>query len=480
MTFERLLELVGGEAGPAVRIDSRRVEAGDVFVAIRGTACDGHDFVGPALAHGAKYVVCQENHETAAAAAAPRQCARIVVKDSAQAAGALAQAARGQPAAQLTNLAVTGTNGKTTVAFLVHACLRHAGETCGLIGTVVTDTGAGITASTLTTPDALTIAEAQQQMVQAGARYMVLEASSHALHQNRLAGIDFAAAAFTNLSGDHLDYHKTKEDYLAAKTRLFSALAPGAIAVLNQQAPQSQSIARATRARTCWYAVGEPADVTARIESMTVEATRFTLAYEGQEAQVTTPLPGRYNVANHLAAAGLCLAAGFDLETVAAGLSSLKAIPGRLEKVGGGDVTVIVDYAHTDDALQNVLATLKPLCRGRLTVVFGCGGDRDRTKRPRMARAAERWADAIVVTSDNPRTEDPQAIITDIMAGFAEPGAITVEPDRQKAIARALERTERDDIVLIAGKGHETYQIIGDRKLDFSDKEVALAHLRPK
>jgi len=276
MTLKRLLELVGREAGPAVRIDSRRVEAGDVFVAIRGTACDGHDFIDQALAHGAKYVVCQENHEVPAATAGPLQWERIVVKDSTQAAGALAQAARGNPAAQLTNLAVTGTNGKTTVAFLVHACLRHAGETCGLIGTVVTDTGAGITASTLTTPDAITIARAQQQMVQAGARYMVLEASSHALHQNRLAGIDFAAAAFTNLSGDHLDYHKTEEDYLAAKTRLFSALAPGATAVLNQQAPQSQSIARATRARIWWYAVDEPADLTARIESMTVEGTRFT------------------------------------------------------------------------------------------------------------------------------------------------------------------------------------------------------------
>jgi len=477
MTFEQLLELVRSEAGPAVRIDSRRVEAADVFVAIRGTACDGHDFIDQALANGAKYIVCEENHEIAAATHGPWQ---IVVRDSAQAASALAQAQRGHPAAQLTNLAVTGTNGKTTVAFLVHACLRRAGQTCGLIGTVVTDTGAGITPSTLTTPDCLTIAEAQQQMVQAGAAYMILEASSHALHQNRLAGIDFAAAAFTNLSGDHLDYHKTKEDYLAVKTRLFSGLPPSATAVLNKQSPESESIARATRARICWYAVDEPADITARIESMSVEGTRFMLAYEGQEAHVTTPLPGRYNVANHLAAAGLCLAAGFDLETVAAGLSSLKAIPGRLEKVGSDDFTVIVDYAHTDDALENVLATLKPLCQGKLTVVFGCGGDRDRTKRPRMARAAERWADAIIVTSDNPRTEESQAIIGDIMAGFADPSAVTVEADRRKAIERAIERAEPDDIVLLAGKGHETYQIIGDQRLDFSDKEVALAHLRPK
>jgi len=226
--------------------------------------------------------------------------------------------------------------------------------------------------------------------------------------------------------------------------------------------------------------VDAPADITAHIESMTVAGTKFIVEYRGRKAPVTTPLLGQYNVANHLAAAGLCLAAGFDLETVAAGLSSLRAIPGRLEKVGGGDPAVIVDYAHTDDALKNVLATLKPLCEGKLIVVFGCGGDRDRTKRPRMAQAAERWANTVVVTSDNPRTEDPQAIIRDIMAGFAESGAVIVEADRKKAIETAIERAEPDDIVLIAGKGHETYQIIGDRKLDFSDRQIALQSLRER
>ena len=254
------------------------------------------------------------------------------------------------------------------------------------MGTVVCDTGASVTSSSLTTPDCLTIADAQRQMVDAGAEYMVIEASSHALSQDRLAGIDFKAAAFTNLTGDHLDYHKTKENYLAAKTRLFTALAPEATAVLNKQVPESQSIAQATKARVCWYAVDEPADLSARIESMTVEGTRFILEYRGRKERVKTPLLGRYNVANHLAAAGLCLGAGLDLGTVAAGLSSLKGVPGRLEKVAGnGDFAVLVDYAHTDDALQNVLTTLKPLCRGRLIVLFGCGGDRDKTKRPRMA-----------------------------------------------------------------------------------------------
>jgi murE/murF fusion protein len=313
-------------------------------------------------------------------------------------------------------------------------------------------------------------------MVDAGAEYMVIEASSHALSQERLAGVEFRAAAFTNLSGDHLDYHKTEASYLAAKTRLFAALSPEATAVLNAQAPQSEIIARQTQARLWWYAVDEPADIIAHIESMTVDGTRFTLEYDGRKVQVTTPLVGKYNVANHLAAAGLCLAAGLDMETVAAGLSSLQAIPGRLEKVGNADFSVIVDFAHTDDALKNVLQTLKPLCKGRLIVVFGCGGDRDKTKRPRMARVAEALADSVVVTSDNPRTEDASAIIDDITAGFRryDSGTIQIEPDRAKAIELAMGMAQRDDIVLIAGKGHEDYQIIGVEKRHFSDREVAL------
>ena len=212
---------------------------------------------------------------------------------------------------------------------------------------------------------------------------------------------------------------------------------------------------------------------------MDTDGTIFAIEYCGQSSTVRTPLLGLYNVSNCLAAAGLCLAAGFDLETVAAGLAALKAIPGRLEKVEGGDLSVIIDYAHTDDALKNVLATLKPLCRGNLRVVFGCGGDRDKTKRPRMARVAEQLADFVIVTSDNPRTEEPTEIIKDVVEGFenGDSEAITVEPDRKKAIELAIEAADKDDILLIAGKGHETYQIIGTQKFDFSDKEVALDHL---
>ncbi len=509
MTFDDLLALVSSKHPPSIRLDSRLVKDGDVFVAVEGSTCDGHDFINQALANGAKYVVCQQDGRWTtkgkAQSVGDGQKNRasddvgqsnheiIIVDDSSQAAALLAQASCGHPALQLTSVAVTGTNGKTTVAYLVRSCMETAGEKCGLIGTITYDTGSAGSPATLTTPDCLALAEMQKQMVGAGTKYMVIEASSHALSQNRLAGVQFRAAAFTNLAGDHLDYHKTKEDYLAAKTKLFSALSPDATAVLNKQSPEAKHIAESTQARILWYAVGEPADIRADIESMDINGTVFTLdchrvnsklRTQDSKLIVRTPLLGRYNVSNHLAAAGLCLAAGLDLETVAAGLSALRAIPGRLEKVEWqGDFSVIIDYAHTDDALKHVLATLKPLCKGRLIVVFGCGGDRDRTKRPRMARVAEQLADIVIVTSDNPRTEKPEAIIDEILAGFertthhALRTTITVESDRKKAIELGLETAGKDDIVLIAGKGHETYQIVGDQKLDFSDKETAQEHL---
>ncbi len=482
MNLDELLTLVSSNPAISVRIDSRLVREGDVFVAVKGASCDGHQFIDKAIANGAKHIVCADDRADASSPDSLGGAVFVPVENPAQAAGLLAQATNGDPGRKLTCLAVTGTNGKTTVTFLVRACIEAAGHKCGLIGTVVYDTGSGATASTLTTPDCLTIAQAQKQMANAGAEYMVIEASSHALSQDRLAGVTFRAAAFTNLTGDHLDYHLNTENYLAAKTRLFTALTPDAAAVLNKQAPESKRIARATRARVCWYAVDEPADLTAHIESMTVEGTVFTLEFQGRTERVRTPLLGRYNVSNHLAAAGLCLRAGLDLKTVAAGLSSLVGVPGRLERVPSDGFTVLVDYAHTDDALQNVLTTLRPLCRGRLTVLFGCGGDRDRTKRSRMARVTEQLADTIIVTSDNPRTEEPDAIIGEIIAGFKNPGSerVTVEPDRRKAIELAIATARPDDIILLAGKGHETYQIIGAKKFDFSDKEVALACLRPQ
>jgi len=506
MTLDELVKLVSsnkarrGRAGPNVRIDSRLVGPGDVFVAIAGTVCDGHGFIDQAIASGAGYIVCQTASAATQYARRNTQYENIVVDDSAAAAGVLAQAAAGSPAAKLTNLAVTGTNGKTTVAFLVRSVINQArplgaGSKCGLIGTVICDTCSGAEQeAVMTTPDCLAVAQMTAEMVANGAEYMVIEASSHALSQNRLAGVKFKAAAFTNLTGDHLDYHKTEEDYLAAKTRLFTGLASDAVSVLNRQSSHAELIAERTKARILWYAIDAKSDITAHIESMDTGGTKFTLEYAGLIEKVKSPLLGLYNVSNCLAAAGLCLAAGFDLRTVARGLSSPQVVPGRLERVvWPGDFTVLIDYAHTDDALKNVLTTLKPLCRGRLILVFGCGGDRDRTKRPRMARVAEQYADFIVVTSDNPRTEKPEEIINEIVAGFEKGGQKTddgrqrtsdirhtkiIEPDRKKAIQLAIEAAEKDDIILIAGKGHETYQILGKQKFHFSDKEIAYECLK--
>lgn len=509
MTFNELLNLVSSGKSLNVCVDSRLVKAGDIFVAIEGTVYDGHNFIDQAVANGARYIVCENRKSSHQSRVTSYKI--VVVNDSARAAALLAQASRGNPASKLTNLAVTGTNGKTTVAFLVRSCVQKAGLKCGLIGTILYDTCSGQSCeSTLTTPDSLSIAEMTDKMVKNGAKYMVIEASSHALSQNRLAGINFKAAAFTNLTGDHLDYHKTKEEYLAAKSRLFLSLSPDATAVLNKQSPEAGLIAEKIRHRKTkilWYAIDEPAapaascetragtDITAHIESMDINETVFTLEYTAQSSIVhrpsslvsrpssivKSPLLGRHNVSNSLAAAGLCLAAGFDLETIASGLSAPETVPGRLEKVDWrGDFSVIIDYAHTDDALKNVLSTLKPLCKGKLRVVFGCGGDRDRTKRPRMAKVVEELADFVIVTSDNPRTEKPEAIIEEIIAGFKNPNSprITIEQDRKKAIELAIKSAGKDDIVLIAGKGHETYQIIGKQKFDFSDKTVAAECLK--
>jgi UDP-N-acetylmuramoyl-L-alanyl-D-glutamate--2,6-diaminopimelate ligase len=477
ISFDELIKLASLGNGPRVRVDSRLVTPGDIFVAIPGTVCDGHNFIDQALANGAKYIVCQNRKSSIEHQVSSIEI--ITVNDSARAAALLAQVSRGNPASKLTNLAVTGTNGKTTVVYLVRSIIQQAGQKCGLIGTILYDTCSGQTCeSILTTPDCLSIAEMTDKMIKNGAKYMVIEASSHALSQNRLAGINFKAAAFTNLTGDHLDYHKTKEEYLAAKTKLFLSLSSDATAVLNKQSPEAELIAKKIwrKPKIMWYAIDQSADITAHIESMDMDGTVFTLEYSGQRQKVQTPLLGRHNVSNSLAAAGLCLAAGFNLETAAAGLSTPETVPGRLEKIDWeGNFSVIVDYAHTDDALKNVLSTLKPLCKGKLRVVFGCGGDRDRTKRPRMARVSEELADFVIVTSDNPRTERPESIINEIISGFENPNSkrITVEPDRKKAIELAIKTARKNDIVLIAGKGHETYQIIGTKKFDFSDKKIA-------
>ena len=473
MTFIQLLAQVRSN-GLRVSADSRQVTVGDVFVAVPGTQVDGHDYIRQAIKQGAAFIVSQRPVEGV-------DC--VIVKDSAQALGILAQASYGNPSDKLTNLAVTGTNGKTTVSYLVHSILKYTGAKCGLIGTIAYHNGATATPAPLTTPDAVTIAKAAGEMVSNGADYMMIEASSHALSQKRLAGISFTAAAFTNLTGDHLDYHEDEDAYLDAKTLLFTDLPAHGLAVLNAESDEAHTIAEIIEpaTRILWYGIEREVDICARIHRMDAAGSEFSIVFNNYSERVTSHLPGRHNIQNCLAAAGLCLATGIKLHDIAKGLSALPAVPGRLQPVRPNDMEklgfqVFVDYAHTDDALKNVLKTLKPLCDGRLIVVFGCGGDRDKTKRPRMARVAEELADRIIVTNDNPRTEDPDAIIADILTGFSEienDQNPFVEPDRAAAIQYAVMMARKGDIVLLAGKGHEDYQIIGTEKRHFSDFEQA-------
>jgi len=475
MTFTELLKIIGNQNFTGqVCGDSRAIGSGDCFVAIAGTVADGHDFIPQAIDSGAAFIVAERDSQCGDAEL-------IIVPDSSEAFGQLAQAQYGQPSAAMTNLAVTGTNGKTTVAFLVRSIIQSTARKCGLIGTIVYDVGSQASQAHMTTPDAALIAKLARQMADSNTEFMMIEASSHAIDQNRLAGIDFTAAAFTNLTGDHLDYHKTAENYLAAKTKLFSQLDSNATAILNAESPESKKIAEKINCKLLWYAIDTAADITANIESMDTAGTIYQLCYNGCKELVQTALIGKHNISNHLAAAGLCIGAGMDLGVIAEGLSALSVVPGRLEKVDCQQAfSVLVDYAHTDDALKNVLETLRGICKARLFVVFGCGGDRDKTKRPRMAKVAAELADIIVVTSDNPRTEDPDSIIKDIIAGFTDDDSskITIEPDRKKAIEIAIAMARKNDIILIAGKGHEDYQIIGTEKIDFDDRKIATEMLQ--
>jgi UDP-N-acetylmuramoyl-L-alanyl-D-glutamate--2,6-diaminopimelate ligase len=479
MTLEQLLKLVENKPlvwRPRVCSDSRNLRQGDIFVAVKGSRVDGHNFIGQAAVSGARYIVTQQPAQVASAEV-------IQTDDTAKALGILSQAYYNYPNSKLVNLAVTGTNGKTTTAYLVRSIITSAGKKCGLIGTITIDLGSGqdnVEAS-MTTPDALELASLADKMANAGSQYMIMEASSHAIEQNRLAGIDFTAAAFTNFTGDHLDYHKTMEAYLAAKLRLFEGLAPEATVVVNKDDPVCQQVADATKANKIFYSLQTDADLTAKVISMDINGTVFDILFKGEKIRLTSPLIGKHNLSNHLAAAGLAIGAGFDLKTIARGLSKLAVVPGRLQKIPcSKGFTVLVDYAHTDDAMKNVLETLKPLCKGRLMVVFGCGGDRDKTKRPRMAQVAQQFAEKIFITSDNPRTEKPAAIIEEILTGFTNPQAdnIVVQPDRKTAIAEAIKDGRPGDIILIAGKGHENYQIIGTEKTHFGDIETAAEFLQ--
>ena len=461
--------------------DSRAVVPGGCYVAVRGTVVDGHRFIDDAIRGGARLLVMQKDH---ARQDIPAGVVALRVSDTRKALAFASALYFGldRSRATLPLIGVTGTNGKTTVCYLLRSILRAAGRTPAMLGTVEYDLVGSTMPAPLTTPGPLELCRHLAQAKEAGAKSVVMEVSSHALDQCRCDGLSFAAAVFTNLSGDHIDYHGSMDDYLRAKRRLFDSLDDGAVAIVNADDDRSKRIISKTRASVRTFGLDETTDVTASNLRLTATSSRFILGGCTYEVAVESRLVGVYNVMNVLAAAATAEALGVDADAIAEGIEGLKGVPGRLQRVtdDAHPFQVYVDYAHTDAALENVLGVLESLTDGRLICVFGCGGDRDRSKRPRMALAVGRRADQAIVTSDNPRSERPQRIIEDILAGFDEADGceVVVEPDRRKAIGEALNAASPGDTVLIAGKGHEDYQIIGDHKRPFDDQVVARQWLK--
>ena len=482
--------LEGRASAPVAGIayDSRRVTPGTVFVALRGLQADGTAFANDALARGAAAVVAETPRPAEARADTPW----IQVPDARLALAALAAEFWGHPSEQLTLVGITGTNGKTTTSYVLASIFEAAGVRCGRIGTVGYRIGDREVAAARTTPEAPELQHMLRDMVSQGSGACVMEVSSHALALRRADHLRFTAAIFTNLTRDHLDFHRDMEEYAAAKLRLFQVLPPDGIGIANLDDPRGAAFAAAAR-RPVTYAIDAAADVRPGPLSFSLDGLEFDVRTPRGALRVRSRLVGRPNAYNILAALAAAMALDVPFGAIETGISDLAAVPGRFQVVSAqaDDVRVVVDYAHTDDALKNLLETARPLAAGRLITVFGCGGDRDRTKRPLMGAVAARLSDLVVITSDNPRSENPAGIIEEVKRGIVMPAdrkppgggqgpkatphlAIV---DRREAIERAIAQARPGDLVLIAGKGHETYQVIGERVLPFDDVEVARAAL---
>ena len=468
--------------GPDVAVtglayDSRQVQPGFLFAALRGVTSDGHAHIGDAIARGAGCVLSEEPIEA-------ESVTSIVSEDSRQ---ALARAARvffGDPAEQLTMVGVTGTNGKTTTALIVEGVLRAAGKRAGVIGTLGARFEGELTDTGLTTPQSVELVKLLGSMQESGATAAVMEVSSHALVQHRTSGVSFDVGVFTNLTQDHLDYHGSLDEYFEAKALLLrERLKEGGQAVINLDDPMVATLADE---RVIGFSRKGHSQARIRVveERLTLHSIELTVEVDGETFEITSPLVGAFNVENILAAVGVALALGIAVDVVAEGLAEISAVPGRLERVSQADEPlVVVDYAHTPDALEKALSVLRELTDNRLLCVFGCGGDRDARKRAPMGRAVGQIADVAVLTNDNPRTEDPQAIADAVIPGLEEAGmteqddsslrGYRVELDRMRAIELAVRAAGPGDAVLIAGKGHEDYQIVGDEVRHFDDREAA-------
>lgn len=473
------IEVCAADGDPAVPVkgiayDSRQVEPGFLFVAIKGLKADGHEYINEAIKKGAAAVVMQQKR------ALPPGTTWALTPDTRYALALLSARFYGYPSSKMKIIGITGTNGKTTTASLVAAILDAAGQKTGLIGTIHNRIGERILPVKHTTPESLDLQRLLAEMADEGVKACVMEVSSHALALHRVAGCEFDVAVFTNFTQDHLDFHANMEEYLEAKLRLFKNLAlPGEkkeekYAVVNIDDTRAAQITGATGVPVYTYGIKESADVRAENIQLKTGGVRFTARGRWGQRPLNLKITGMFNVYNALAAFTTAAALGIPLETIAGALASAGGVAGRFELIDlGQDFAVIVDYAHTPDGLENILKAAGDITTGRLVTVFGCGGDRDRTKRPLMGEIAARYSDYVVITSDNPRTEDPLRIIGEIEKGVrlsADERDFTVEPDRRKAIRAALGTARPGDVVVIAGKGHEDYQIIGTEKFPFDDR----------
>jgi len=463
-----------------VACDSRKVRPGALFLALHGAKADGNKFIQDALKRGAVAIVSEET----APSRIPRGVAWIQIQDARKALAISAANFLGHPANALQLVAVTGTNGKTTTTAVVDAIVKASGAKTGLFGTIAYHTPLGDYPAPNTTPESVDLQGFFAEIRDAGGKYAVLEASSHSLAMDRLWGCHFQVAVFTNLTREHMDFHKTFEDYFAAKRRLFEGTGAGApeVAVLNAQDEFGKRLAGLAK-KTVTFGLEGDEDITAKKFQLTFDGLNFTAQTPNGKVRVVSRLVGRINVYNLLAAVGAAQALGLSNEVIETGIRNLQSVSGRFQRIDlGQPFLVIVDYAHTDDALENLIRTARELNpKARIITLFGCGGEKDRTKRPVMGEVAGRLSDLTILSSDNPRSEDPLKIISDIIVGLQKTaGKYLIEPDREKAIGMAMEEARRGDIVLLAGKGHENYQILSDHTLEFDDREMARSVLRER
>lgn len=475
MKIKRLIKSLGNFACPGgnkdfnvrgISCNSKDIRDGFIFAAIRGSRADGNKFIGEAVRNGAKAVVIS----AASRKPAYENVSLIRVLDTRKALAKLAVEFYANPSSKIKVVGITGTNGKTTIAYLLEAILKEAHFSAGVLGTINYRFKDKVIPSKNTTPGPVELQSILSDMLKEGVKYAVMEVSSHALEQERVAGVRFHSAIFTNLTQDHLDYHKTMSDYFKAKSRLFSGLSSHSFALLNSDDKYSKKLKKITKAKVITYAIDSKADIAGKDIKFGARHTEFRLAGLKGEINFKSPLIGKHNLYNVLAAIAWAKNEGIKASIIKEAIEKFSLVPGRLERVNSNaDFSVFVDYAHTEDALRNVIQSLRQVSKNKLIVVFGCGGERDKTKRPKMGYVVTELSDYALITNDNPRSEDPRKIIKDIRKGIRKNNYCVI-PERYEAIKKSLSLAKPGDIVLVAGKGHENYQVIKDRVIPFDDR----------